>query len=118
MYNYQPYPSMYTAYSTAPKSEVVRVNGRNGAEAYQMAPNSSVLLLDETAPIVWLKVTDGASYPTLTPYEIKPYEVKEVTATSTQIEELKERIEKLEEKINEQSNVASIKPKRIVADKE
>jgi hypothetical protein len=32
--------------------EVIRVNGRQGAEAYQMAPNSSVLLLDENAPVV------------------------------------------------------------------
>ena len=34
------------------RQEVVRVSGRNGAEAYQMAPNSSILLLDETAPII------------------------------------------------------------------
>ena len=55
------------------KQEVVRVNGKNGAEAFQMLPNSSILLLDETAPIVWLKTTDGAGYPTITPYDISPH---------------------------------------------
>jgi hypothetical protein len=56
------------------QQQVVRVNGKNGAEAYQMAPNSSILLLDETAPIVWLKTTDGAGYPTVTPYDIAPHQ--------------------------------------------
>ena len=53
MYNYyNPYAqSAPTPYSIN-RQEVVRVNGKNGAEAYQMAPNSSILLLDETAPIV------------------------------------------------------------------
>jgi len=32
----------------APKYEVIRVNGENGARNFRMAPNSSMLLLDET----------------------------------------------------------------------
>ena len=39
--------------------QITRVNGRNGADAFRMAPNSSILLLDENDPIVWLKVSDG-----------------------------------------------------------
>lgn len=119
MYGYQQYqPTNYIAQTNSPlytpfagvqKHEVVRVNGRNGAEAFQMAPNSSVLLLDETAPIVWLKVTDGASYPTLTPYEIKPYEPKPTAESVTQLEELKKRIERIEAKLSEQSDVANAK---------
>ena len=34
------------------KQEVIKVNGRNGADMFQMGPNSSVLLLDTTAPII------------------------------------------------------------------
>lgn len=53
MYNYMPYPTnTYTGMNSYNKQEVIRVNGRNGANAYQMAPNSSILLLDETAPVV------------------------------------------------------------------
>ena len=44
----------------APQRQIIRVNGENGARAYNMAPNSSVLLLDENMPIVWLAQTDGA----------------------------------------------------------
>jgi hypothetical protein len=62
-----------------------------------MAPNSSILLLDETAPIVWLKVTDGAGYPTLNAYDITPHEDEVVAATKS----LEDRIQKLEEIVNE-----------------
>lgn len=81
------------------RQEVVRVNGRNGAEAYQMPPNSSVLLLDETAPVVWLKTTDGASYPTITGYTITPLKTQEQTQQEY-IDSLEERIAKLERAIN------------------
>ena len=33
-----------------------------------MPPNSSIILLDESAPLIWLKMNDGAGYPTITPY--------------------------------------------------
>lgn len=79
------------------KSEVVKVNGRNGAEAYQMAPNSSALLLDETSPLVWLVQTDGAGYKTCTPFDIKIHEEKNV------LQDIQERLARLE-KAYEQSD--------------
>lgn len=88
---FQAQPMMQNA-----RQEITKVSGRNGAEMYQMAANSSVLLLDETAPIVWLKTTDGAGYPTLTPYSITPYEPEK----PADIKSLEERIEKLEEELH------------------
>lgn len=82
----------------ANRQEVVRVNGQNGANAYMLPPNSSILLLDETAPIIWLKTTDGAGYPTLTPYKIEPYVEKNP---------LEERIARLEELVYEQQSNAT-----------
>ena len=81
---YNPYPNFNNPYmpqsygvQNAPtKTEVVRVNGRNGAETYQLPPNSSILLLDTSSPIVWLKTTDGAGYPSLQPYGITPMNMK------------------------------------------
>lgn len=108
MYNnfYNPY-NVYTQQRT----EVVRVNGKNGADTYQLAPNSSILLLDESAPIVWLKTTDGAGYPTLTPYKIEPY-VEETINTNALFQSLDERISKLEEALsNGKSNVTSTRKK-------
>lgn len=83
------------------KQEIIRVNGENGARAYQLAPNSSVLLLDEQSPIVWLKSTDGAGYASITPYTITPYQAE----PSVDVKSLEERIKKLEERLNE-SNIA------------
>lgn len=76
--NYQPYPQNPAVRPPmrqfGMKQEVIRVNGENGANAYQLMPNSSALLMDETAPLVWLVTTDGAGYKTMTPYKITPYQ--------------------------------------------
>lgn len=43
---------------------ILKVSGINGVNALNLAPNTSVLALDETAPIVWLVSADGAGYKT------------------------------------------------------
>ena len=73
--------------------QVVKVNGRNGAEAFRMSANSSALLLDESAPMVWLATTDGAGYKSLTAYDISPH--KDVPVPD--MKSLEERITKIEE---------------------
>ena len=75
-YGYAPpyTPQMGTGAQMPQRCQVIKVNGRNGADAFRMAADSSVLLLDENDPIVWLKTTDGAGYPTITPYSIAPYQ--------------------------------------------
>ena len=83
------------------QQEVVKVNGKNGVDAFQLAPNSSALLLDTTAAIVWLVQTDGAGYKTSTAYDITPH----VSEEETQFKTLEERISKLEETINAKSNI-------------
>lgn len=77
---YNPYPQ-YTGYSPynsqAPavqpplqQEQVTQVNGRASVEQIQLAPNSSKLVMDTTAPIVWLCVSDGVGRVTATPYDI------------------------------------------------
>ena len=108
MYNinpFNPYQGINPAYlpSNSPVNahgnnfnQIIKVNGRGGAEAYQMPPNAQALLLDETQPIVWLKQTDGAGYPSLTAYDIKPHEEKAMP----DMQSLEQRISKIEEVIN------------------
>lgn len=79
-----------------PRQEIIRVNGENGAKAYQMAPNSSALLMDESAPLVWLVQTDGAGYKTAVPYTIAPYQ----SQPAPDLNALEERIKRLEEMLN------------------
>lgn len=98
--------------------EVVRVNGQQGAQAYMLPPNSSILLLDQTAPIVWLKMTDGAGYPTITPYDISPHQTQE-QVNQLQTQALEVRLNKLEEMVNElyESTVKSVEQsnnKRVI----
>lgn len=76
-----------------PRQEIIKVNGQNGARAYQMAPNSSALLLDESAPIIWLVQTDGAGYKTEVAYSITPYQAQ----PEPDYNSLADRIKRLED---------------------
>ena len=69
---FQPSPYMPPS-QQAPTMQVVRVSGRNGADAFVMGPNSSALLLDESGTMVWAVTTDGAGYKTISPYDITPH---------------------------------------------
>lgn len=91
-----PAPSTPAWGANLQRMEIIRVNGENGARAYQMAPNSSVLLLDESAPLVWLAQTDGAGYKTVTPYTIAPYQA----APAPDLGSLEGRIKRLEDMLN------------------
>jgi len=82
-----------------PRYSIIQVRGQNGAEALQMAPNSKVLLLDETDPLIWFVQTDGAGYKTVTPYSITPYQ----PAPPVDLNSLEQRLAILEEKINAKS---------------
>ena len=87
----------------APRYEVIQVNGENGAKAFRMAPNSSALLMDTTAPIVWLCQSDGAGYHTQTPFSIAPYQPE----PPVDVRSLAERIERLEAKLNDKSDAGT-----------
>lgn len=87
---------------------ITRVNGRNGAEAFRLAPNSSILLMDENDPIVWLKQTDGAGYATVTPYTVAPYQA----AAPVDVNSLENRVKRLEEILNAKSDDANADGRR------
>jgi len=104
-----PYGQQYQTYQPQlPQQQVVKVNGENGARAFSMGANSSALLLDESGTIVWLCTTDGASYKTVTPYDISPHQV----AKAPDFSALETRISRLEELINEQSTADTTTIKR------
>lgn len=92
--------------------QIIQVRGEESARMYQLPPNSSVLLLDETAPLVWLVQTDGAGYKTCTPYKIEKYEPQ----PAPNYNELLERLNRLEAQLNEShpaktDKYAELKPK-------
>lgn len=83
-----------------PHYDIIQVKGENGANAFQMGPNSKALLLDETAAIIWFVQTDGAGYKTVTAYNIFPRK----PAPTVDINDLAARIAALEDKVNVKSN--------------
>lgn len=90
--NSYPYPSI-----SPQRVEIPHVNGQNGAQAYQIPSNSSVLLLDDNAPIVYLVRTDSACYKTVTPYTIQEY----VPEPPVDVKSLLDRVSKLERSVYE-----------------
>lgn len=80
-------------YNLLPHYEVIQVSGEKGADAFQMGPNSSVLLADNTASIIWLVKTDGAGYKTKIPYDVTPHQA----TPAPNLNNLEERVARLEE---------------------
>ena len=110
MYGFQnPFmPANYTPSYTPtyqPQMQVVKVKGRNGAEAYAMGANCSALLLDEGGTMVWLCVTDGAGYKTISPYDITPHQDAPVPDFGS----LESRIARLEALMNDTADTTAAK---------
>lgn len=80
-----------------PPQQVIRVRGRESVNTMRLSPNSSVLLMDETAPIVWLCVSDGLGNVSSTPYDITPH----VEAPPVDMSALDARITSIETMIRE-----------------
>ena len=95
-YNSQYNPvSAGMGYSQLNKQEITEVYGLQGAQTYQMAPNSSVILLDASNPTVYIKRTDGAGSASISAYKLVPFQSENSTS------ELEKRVKKLEDIINE-----------------
>ena len=95
------YPMLNNLYQQVQplKQTIVRVNGRNGAEAYNLGPDSSALLLDNNDPIIWFISTDGAGYKTCIPYDISPHK-EENTDINSLLQTLNSRLTTIEERMN------------------
>lgn len=100
------YDFNYGMHPMLQRYEIIKVNGEAGARNFRMLPNSNALLLDETAPIVWLAQSDGTGYMTVTPYDLSPH----TTPEAVDINALAARVQQLEEELlnvrqsNSQSN--------------
>lgn len=59
---------------------LIRVNGIDGAKAYQMPANSTVALFDSNEDIMYVKTTDGAGFPSVRSFKFveMAHETKQV----------------------------------------
>lgn len=77
MNNQQIYPQIQT-------QNLIRVNGIEGAKAYQMSANSIVSLFDANEDIMYIKSTDGAGFPSIRTFSFT--EVKEQNKPIQQVD--------------------------------
>ena len=83
--------------------QIERVNGAEEVNKFQMLPNSETILLDTTAPLVWLVQTDNFGNKTIAPFTITPYTPPKPVDVNDLVAEIKALREELE-------NVKSGKP--------
>lgn len=79
MYNTNPYyfnPYYQQQQNVLPTQQIIQVNGKASVDTIQLAPNSSILVMDTSAPIVWMCVSDGVGKVTSTPYDITIHQEK------------------------------------------
>lgn len=83
------------------QNNIQYVNGLESANAYQLAPNSSILLMDSNMARFYIKQTDASGYHT-----IKAYDFTEVTQDSQisandEIKKLHDEIETIKAELAE-----------------
>lgn len=100
-YGYNRFTRPQASMQQEPSIKVPQVHGENGAKAYSLPPDSSILLMDETDSIIWAKMTDAAGYPTLKGFRVVPMddvEMKEETpvyVTTKEFDKLADKVNKL-----------------------
>lgn len=88
-----------------PQVKIFNVNGRAGAEAFNLAPDSSIFLLDSKDPVIWLVTTDSAATKTITRIKAVIEEEPAQQQTVAPSGELQQVNEKLEDVISRLGNL-------------
>ena len=102
-------PNYHPVQQQGPRMQIDTVNGKESAYAYNIGANSSVILADAMKPKIWMITTDSAGYKVVKGFKIEPDDEDENRITATvidadvkeQMSDLAERLDKLEEKVNE-----------------
>ena len=93
-----------------PPQQVIQVDGRASIDTLQMSPNSSILIMDKSQPIVWLCVSDGLGKVTASAYDITPHQdipPVDVNALEQRISALETMLTALTEVNTDEPDVAS-----------
>lgn len=115
MYNYP----FFNNQQVLPQQQIIQVNGKASVDSIQLAPNSSILVMDTTAPIVWMCVSDGVGRVTSTPYDISvhkeepPVDVKSIEQRLAALEGV---IAEMEGRLNVKSDVIKSQSKSNIPD--
>ena len=122
MYNpYQPQFSMYQntpiQQNILPQQQIMQTNGKPTFDTFRMSPNSSILIADTSAPIVWRCTSDGLGNVSSEAFDITPHKdapTLDAASITAILSEMNTRITKLEEISNDKSTIR--KPTKHNAD--
>ena len=99
MQNLQNQFQQLNPYQQSQQNGIQYVNGIESVKAYQLDPNSSVLLMDNNLPRFYVKTTDAAGMASIKTFEFREYIEEEPQkidpeqfVTRTEFEELKKMI--------------------------
>lgn len=56
-------------YNSAGNDTLIQVNGLEGAQYYQVPPNSRIVLFDSNSDVMYIKTTDAGGLPTVKAYQ-------------------------------------------------
>ena len=92
--------------------QLIRVNGIEGARAYQMPANSTVALFDTNNDIMYIRTTDGAGFPQIRTFSFTEQLSPKVdnNITRTEIDEIKAEIDAIKEALTNGKQSVRRKP--------
>ena len=96
-YNNYTYPN-YNQYNN--DTNLIFVNGLEGARGYRIRPQQTILLVDSTQSRIYLKSTDNLGIETMKTYSITEVENKETTDVETRLDKIEDNLTKIMETIS------------------
>ena len=96
-YNNYTYPN-YTQYGNN-NTNLIFVNGLEGARGYRIRPQQTMLLVDSTQSRIYLKSTDNIGIEIMNTYSIEEIENKEETDVDERLNKIENNLNKLMETI-------------------
>ena len=92
MLQHQNYPYNFQNQNTIPYQQILQANGKGSIDQLKLAPNSSVLIADSTAPIIWKCVSDSLGNVSSQAFDVTPHKDEEELRRET----LDQRIDAIE----------------------
>lgn len=110
--NYTPYNAQNAMYNASMNQgqQLIRVNGLEGAKAYQMGANSAVALFDSNNDIMYVKNTDGAGFGSIRAFKFSEMDLNSSVpvaeyATKNELEQLRQEVKNYAEQFIPKSRV-------------
>lgn len=99
----------YMQPTVLPQQQILQANGKASIDALRLAPNSSVLIADQTAPIIWKCVSDSLGNVSATAYDVIPRKTESEIEKENLMNTLKDIADRLTRLENKHESV-TVKP--------